>query len=137
MEEDKKKKLILIGKIVIMIILVTICVGLVFAIVNRKSPETAEVVEEKDEVSAFNEQFKKYEGKQIGSSVKALLLEVDVSNLNDEEAKIDRKVVVKLDGKKVKSTSEIKSTANYNVEVPKDGYDKNGFIKEINVEKIK
>ena len=123
-----------VAKIIIILIIISIIISLIYGIINapKKEPEFGT----EEDKTYFNNHYADYEGQKVGSVVKALILEAEVSNLNDEDKSNNRKLTIILDGKEVESTSQIESTSMYEVKIPKDGYAKNGYIKKIEITKI-
>lgn len=74
------------------------------------------------EKNAFNQKFKKYEGKQKGSVVKSLIQEVSENNEVSDSKKV--KIEVK--------DSDIKTSLMYNIICI---YDESGYVSEVKVEK--
>lgn len=80
------------------------------------------------EKSTFNNKFIKYEGIQRGSTVKALINEIIVSNLQDSNSvRVSGDIQTGNDDTDL-STQDIESSSTYNVEIK---YDSDGYVNEI------
>ena len=122
--ENASKALIIAGAILLSILLISLGI----MIFNQASNTVSNSGMTEAEITAFNNKFLKYEGKQTGTMVKSMIQEVIASNANDGAG---RKVKVKTSsadtGTTTPSTSAIKNNTKYTVEITYA----NGLVSEI------
>ena len=130
--ENASKALIIAGAILLAILLISLGI-MVF---NQASNTVSNSGMTDAEKTAFNQKFLKYEGKQTGNMVKALLQEVMASNAVEEN--IDRQITINTVTPNetehipapAQSRTEIKSNKYYTVTI--NTYT-NGLIKDIGI----
>jgi len=127
--ENASKALIIAGAILLAILLISLGIY-IFSQAQNVAKENGF---SKAEIQIFNSNLLKYEGDQTGSAVKSMITEVLASNASDTAAGNGRSVSMKLGQTDLTSTSQIQSSAKYNVTV---AYDSNaGYINTITVTK--
>ena len=131
--ENASKALIIAGAILLSILLISLGI----MIFNQAQDATKNSGMSKAEISTYNAQYTKYEGKQSGSTVKSLIQEANVNNASDTANGSSRQVAVyfsdaaKKDG--VLSTSDISPTTRYTVKI--ESYDGSGYVSGISITK--
>lgn len=122
--ENASKALIIAGAILLSILLISLGI----MIFNQAQDTVSNSGMSKAEISAFNNQFYKYEGKsQKGTDVKALIQEIKASNASDLAAGNGRSITG------APETSTISSSAKYTVEFTTDST--TGYIKAVTITK--
>lgn len=128
--ENASKALIIAGAILLSILLISLGI----MIFNQAQDTIGNSGMSKAEIQSFNSQFKKYEGKQKGSNVKALVSEVNASNASDLAEENGRSITITVDGKAPgQSGYSVSSSAQYNVVCTEDT--NTGYISTITVTK--
>ena len=139
--ENASKALIIAGAILLSILLISLGI----MIFNQAQTTVQDSGMSKANIQTFNNTFLKYEGTKSGTDVKSLIQEVISSNAQDTADNTGRQVVIYLEGTQQTSpsTSSIQSAGKYKVTIPDGndantgGYDKAGYIKRINITKVK
>ena len=128
--ENASKALIIAGAILLSILIITLGI----AVFTQAQDVTKSAGLSKTEIQSFNSQFQKYEVKQKGSSVKALVSEVIASNASDKADDNGRSITITVDGKAPGANGYVvSSSAQYNVTYTTD--DNTGYINTITVTK--
>ncbi|MCI8443909.1 MAG: hypothetical protein HFJ37_01825 [Clostridia bacterium] len=122
--ENASKALIIAGAILLAILLISLGI----MIFNQAQDTVNNSGMSQAEISAFNNQFLKYEGTQKGSVVKSMINEVIASN-SDENHK-NNKSTVTVNGKSSTAitTSDISTAATYEIEL---AYSEEGRVNAI------
>ena len=128
--ENASKALIIAGAILLAILLIS--VGIM--IFNQAQDTITNSGMSEAEITAFNNKFLKYEGKQKGTIVKSLVQDVlsSNSNSNNDERKVKMKVTAVVAGAtstESPTTSGIDNNKTYNVKITYA----NGLVNEIEV----
>ena len=126
--ENASKALIIAGAILLAILLIS--VGIM--IFNQAQDTITNSGMSEAEITAFNNKFLKYEGKQKGTIVKSLVQEVLSSNSNNAERKVKMKgtaVGAGATSTESPTTSGIDNNKTYNVKITYA----NGLVNEIEV----
>lgn len=126
--ENASKALIIAGAILLAILLISLGI----MIFNQAQDTVSGSGMTKAEISAFNNQLLKYEGKQKGSVVKSMIQEVTASNASDTAAGNGRSVSIIYGSKNPPATSDISSSKTYNVKMEIDS--NSGYINKITIE---
>ena len=138
--ENASKALIIAAAILIAIVLITL--GVYVIGVGQDQIKNSGITD--IEITAFNQKFIKYEGTRKGSEVKALIQEVNTSNVSDVKEGNDRNIQLVGAGNAASgadgttkaytySTSSIASSAQYTVSIE---YDSNsGYVSKITITK--
>lgn len=125
--ENASKALIIAGAILLAILLISLGIYIFSQAQNVVNDSGFS----KAEISTFNNSLLKYEGDQTGAVVKSMITEVLASNASDTAAGNGRSVTMKLGQTNLTSTSQIQSSAKYNVVM---SYDSSaGYINTITV----
>ncbi len=132
--ENASKALIIAGAILLSILLISLGI----MIFNQAQDVTKNSGMSQAQVSTFNNKFSKYEGKNIkGSEVNGMIQEVIASNGDDDNINASRIISVTgectLSGTKI-TKSSIQSNKTYKVTI--SGYNNNGYVSAINIEKV-
>lgn len=131
--ENASKALIIAGAILLAILLISLGI-LIF---NQAQDTVNNSGMSQAEITAFNNKFLKYEGKQKGSVVKSMINEVIASNSDASNA--NRKITVNnsdpapSSGVSESSPSKFDSGKTYNVVLV---YGSNGIVTNINVTQL-
>lgn len=144
MEKVRKTMLIIISVTVIVIGIIIIAI-LANSILNKKKYrefiQTHETNYTIAELNAINNKFLKYEGRQKGSTIKALFQDIKIHNENLKER--EKSVIleggeginnIKVNGIQTIETSSIKYTKSYIVTI--EEYYENGQVKKIHIEEV-
>ena len=126
--ENASKALIIAGAILLAILLISLGI----MIFNQAQDTLSNNGMSQAEVTAFNNKFIKYEGKQKGSVVRSLIQEV-VSCNSDENFKNDG-VAITVDGSAgatATSSASIFNTKSYTITIA--GYDNKGRVNKITI----
>ena len=138
--ENASKALIIAGAILLSILIISLGIG----IFNQAQDTIGNGGMSKAEISTFNSNFTKYEGIRKGSDVKAMIQEVNSSNISDVQAGNSRNIQLVGAGNAASGangttkaytygTSSIASAAQYKIAVE---YDSNsGYINKITITK--
>lgn len=138
--ENASKALIIAGAILLAILLISLGI----MIFNQAQDVTKNSGMSKAEIQSFNSQFTKYEGTRKGSEIKALIQEVNSSNITDVQEGNSRNIQIDGAGNAANGsngttvaytygTSTIASSARYKVTI---GYDSNsGYVNKITIAK--
>lgn len=126
--ENASKALIIAGAILLSILLISLGI----MIFNQAQDTVNNSGMSQAEISTFNNQFLKYEGRQKGSVVKSMINEVIASNSDENHSNNKATVAVKLKGTEMNpiSTKDIKTTDTYDITLD---YDK-GRVNNINID---
>ena len=129
--ENASKALIIAGAILLAILLISLGIYIFTQAQNVVSDSGFT----KAEISAFNNQLLKYEGKQKGSVVKSMITEVISSNASDTAAGNGRSVNIVYGTKSISnntlSTSDISSAKEYDITMTTDS--STGYINQITI----
>ena len=129
--ENASKALIIAGAILLAILLISLGIYIFTQAQNVVSDSGFS----KAEISAFNNQLLKYEGKQKGSVVKSMITEVISSNASDTAAGNGRSVNIVYGTKSISnntlSTSDISSAKEYTITMTTDS--STGYINQITI----
>ena len=138
--ENASKALIIAGAILLAILIISLGIG----IFNQAQDTIGNGGMSKAEITTFNSNFTKYEGVRKGSDVKAMIQEVNASNISDVQAGNSRNIQLVGAGNAASGangttkaytygTSSIGSSARYKISV---GYDSNsGYVNKITITK--
>lgn len=144
--ENASKALIIAGAILLSILLISLGI----MIFNQAQDTINNSGMSKAEISAFNNQFTKYEGTQTGTNVKSLIQEVNTSNATDAAEGNGRQISLVAAGTGFTltaqstynastgasnryPTSTVASAGKYTVAVT--GTDSSGYISQITITK--
>ena len=106
--ENASKALIIAGAILLAILLISLGI----MIFNQAQDTVTNSGMTEAELTAFNNKFLKYEGKQKGTMVKSMMQDVMANNANASDS---HTVDVYLNGTKITDTSSIKTNKTYTV----------------------
>lgn len=128
--ENASKALIIAGAILLAILLISLGI----MIFNQAQDTINNSGMTQAELTAFNQKFTKYEGKQKGSVVRSLVQEVIASNSDENNSDAKRLISVtigstKLEGDKI-VTKDIVNTKTYTVTMEYT----NGRVSNINIQ---
>ena len=138
--ENASKALIIAGAILLAILIISLGIG----IFNQAQDTIGSGGMSKAEISTFNANFTKYEGIRKGSDVKAMIQEVNSSNISDVQAGNERNIQLVGAGNAASgangttkaytySTSTIASSAQYKITTEVDS--NSGYINKITITK--
>ena len=131
--ENASKALIIAGAILLAILLISLGI----MIFNQASNTVSNSGMSEAEITAFNNKFTKYEGKQSGNMVKSMIQEVLANNAkaSNEERKVKVKGGTAGHGNQneteTPNTAEIKSNETYNITISYS----NGLVNKIEYSK--
>ena len=131
--ENASKALIIAGAILLAILLISLGI----MIFNQASNTVSNSGMSEAEITAFNNKFTKYEGKQSGNMVKSMIQEVLANNAkaSNEERKVKVKGTTTGHGNQneteTPNTAEIKSNETYNITISYS----NGLVNKIEYSK--
>ncbi len=138
--ENASKALIIAGAILLAILLISLGI----MIFNQAQDSVQNSGMSKAEVQTFNSAFTKYEGTKKGSDVKALIQEVNTSNVADVQEGNNRNIQLVGAGNAADgangttkaytySTSSIASSAQYTIKIEYDSG--SGYVNKITITK--
>lgn len=131
---------------ILVLLLIVIILGIIFFLrvnlsINKESPTTGTMEAKGNtatttthEADVFNTRFKTFQGLNVGSYVKSMILSINNSNKNSSH-----KIAVNFEGTEYKDddikglTDKIENNASYNVKLT--SYSNEGFIEIISINK--
>lgn len=123
--ENASKALIIAGAILLAILLISLGI----MIFNQAQDTVSNSGMTQAEISAFNNKFLKYEGKQKGTVVKSMINEVLASNADSNNTNRQIKFRKNADEVDTINTSLIKNTNSYDIRLEY----KNGVVERIQI----